>query len=70
MPSYSDMMDMSEDDLIARRNEWSPWQVQYGKINNHVTYRNALKGYGEYLTARGKNGPVSGLDTPPPPPNP
>lgn len=70
MPTYAEMMAMSEDDLLLKRAEWSPMQVQYGKINNHVTYRANLQAYGEAIAARGKNGPVTGLETPPPPPTP
>ena len=71
MPTYAECMAMSKDDLIIRRDEWSSWQVQYGKINGHVTYRTNLQTYGEEAVSKAKYGPGSNPPgNPPPPPTP
>lgn len=68
MPTYSECMAMTKDQLIARRDEWSPMQVQYGKINGHVTYRTNLKNYATSVADAADNGPGSNPPGNPPPP--
>lgn len=69
LPSYATCMGMTKDELITCRDQWSSWEVQYGKVNGHISYRTNLETYGDALVAKAKNGPGSTpIGNPPPPP--
>lgn len=71
LPTYAACMGMTKDELITARDEWSPMQVQYGKINGHVAYRTNLEAYGLDAVSKAKNGPGGNPPgNPPPPPTP
>lgn len=69
--TYSDLQNMSIDDLQAAYDRYfNKADPDCVKIKEHLDYAIAGKGVSERNFAKFQNGPRTGLETAPPPPNP